>query len=121
MTGVQTCALPIYAEKWSRRGDIGSLLLGLLFAMAFCPMSGVFYFGLLMPMAAAESNGYLMPVVYAIATGLPVMVVAWILAYSVAEIGRFYQHMQAIQRWMNRIVALLFIAVGIYYLIILWL
>lgn len=77
----------------------------------------MFYFGMLIPMSAAETGGYLLPVVFAIATGLPVIVVAWILAYSVAGLGRFYNQMQVFQKWMNKIIALLFIAVGIYYAI----
>ncbi len=108
-------------EKLRQRGGIGALLLGILFSLAFCPTSGVFYFGMLMPVAAAEPNGYLLPVIYALATGLPVLIIAWILAYSMAGIGKFYQRMQSIQKWMNLIIALLFIAVGIYYIIILWL
>jgi threonine/homoserine/homoserine lactone efflux protein len=94
------------------------LLLGILFALAFCPTSGVFYFGMLMPMAAAETGGYLLPVVFALATGLPVIVVAWILAYSIAGLGKFYNRIQVFQKWFNRVVAVLFIVVGIYYAII---
>lgn len=103
------------------KGGWGALLLGVLFSLAFCPTSGVFYFGMLIPMAAAETGGYWLPVIFAIATGLPVMGVAWVLAYSVAGLGRFYNRMQAIQKWMNKIIALLFIAVGIYYAVTLYL
>ncbi|RJU28319.1 sulfite exporter TauE/SafE family protein [Bacteroides sp. AM54-2NS] len=101
------------AEKL--KGNLGSLLLGVLFALAFCPTSGLFYFGMLIPMSAAEPGGYLLPIVYAVATGLPVILVAWILAYSVAGIGKFYNRIQVLQKWFNRVVAVLFIAVGIYY------
>lgn len=76
------------------KGNLGSLLLGVLFALAFCPTSGLFYFGMLIPMSATEPGGYLLPVVYAVATGLPVVLVAWILAYSVAGIGKFYNRIQ---------------------------
>lgn len=106
-------------EKLSKRGGIGALFLGILFSLAFCPTSGIFYFGMLMPMAAAETGGYLLPFAFAIATGLPVIVVAWILAYSVAGLGKIYHRIQSVQKWMNLIIALLFIAVGIYYMIIL--
>lgn len=102
-------------DKLKSKGAWGALLLGVLFSLAFCPTSGVFYFGMLMPMSAAETGGYLLPVVFAIATGLPVIIVAWILAYSVAGLGKFYNRMQIFQKWMNKIIALLFIAVGIYY------
>lgn len=98
------------------KGNLGSLLLGVLFALAFCPTSGLFYFGMLIPMSATEPGGYLLPVVYAVATGLPVVLVAWILAYSVAGIGKFYNRIQIFQKWFNRVVAALFIAVGIYHL-----
>lgn len=97
------------------KGNLGSLLLGVLFALAFCPTSGLFYFGMLIPMSATEPGGYLLPVVYAVATGLPVVLVAWILAYSVAGIGKLYNRIQIFQKWFNRVVAALFIAVGIYY------
>ncbi len=107
------------ADKVGRQGWWGALLLGILFAMAFCPTSGVFYFGMLMPMSAVEAEGYLLPTIFAIATGLPVVIVAWVLAYSVAGLGKFYQRMQVFQKWMNIVIALLFIAVGVYYIIIL--
>lgn len=75
--------------KKRTKGGWGAMLLGILFALAFCPTSGVFYFGMLMPLSAAETGGYLLPIIYAIATGLPVILVAWILAYSVAGLGSF--------------------------------
>lgn len=104
------------SERTERlRGEGGSLLLGVLFALAFCPTSGLFYFGMLLPMAATASGGYLLPAVYAVATGLPVVAVAWILAYSVANLAGFYRQMQVFQRWLNRLVAALFVGVGLYY------
>ncbi len=102
-------------DKLKSRGGIGALLLGVLFALAFCPTSGVFYFGMLIPMSAGATAGYLMPVVFAIATALPVIIVAWVLAYSVGEIGKVYNRIKVFQKWFSLIVALLFIAVGIYY------
>ena len=83
--------------KGKMKGGWGAMLLGILFALAFCPTSGVFYFGMLMPLSAAETGGYLLPVIYAIATGLPVILVAWILAYSVAGLGKFYNRVQSLK------------------------
>lgn len=105
-------------EGLARRGGSGALLLGMLFAMAFCPTSGVFYFGMLIPMSATAAAGWLLPAVFAMATALPVLVVAWILAFSVGRIGAFYGKMQTVQRWLNRIVGGLFVAIGIYYCIV---
>lgn len=104
------------SERTERlRGAWGSVMLGILFAMAFCPTSGLFYFGMLIPMSASASGGYALPAVYALATGLPVVTVAWTIAYSMSNIAVFYQKMQVFQKWLNRIVAVLFIVVGIYY------
>lgn len=103
------------SDKLKKRGGWGALLLGVLFSLAFCPTSGVFYFGMLMPVSAAGTGGYILPVVFAIATGLPVIIVAWIAAYSVASIGKFYNRIQVFQQWFSKVVALLFIAIGIYY------
>ena len=97
------------------KGMWGSLFLGILFAMAFCPTSGVLYFGMLIPLSAQAAGGYFLPMVFALATGLPVMLVAWFLAFSVAGVGKFYNRMKIFQKWFNLIVALLFIQVGLYY------
>ena len=90
-------------------------MLGLLFALAFCPTSGVFYFGMLIPMSASATMGYLLPILFAIATALPVLVVAWILAFSAGRIGAVYGKMQVIQKWLNIVVGILFITIGVYY------
>ncbi|MFR9579257.1 MAG: aromatic aminobenezylarsenical efflux permease ArsG family transporter [Rikenellaceae bacterium] len=103
------------SEKLKGRGGIGALILGVLFALAFCPTSGVFYFGMLIPMSATATAGYFMPVVFAVATALPVIIVAWVLAYSVGEVGKVYSRIKIFQKWFSLVVALLFIVVGIYY------
>lgn len=96
-------------ENW------GTLLLGILFTPTFCPTSGVFFFGMLMPLSVAESGGYLLPTVYAIATGLPVILVAWILAYSFGELSKFYNHAQIFEKWFRKSIAVVFIIVGVNY------
>lgn len=109
------------AEGLAKKGGWGALLIGILFAMAFCPTSGVFYFGMLIPMSATATAGYLLPVIFAIATSIPVLAVAWILAFSVQKMGNFYGKMQKIQKWMKHIVGILFLLVGIYYCWIMYL
>ncbi len=96
-------------------------LLGILFALAFCPYSGVLYFGMLIPMTIGSASGLYLPGVFAIATGIPVIIFAWLLAYTVSGVGKFYDRIKAFETWFRRIVAILFIGTGIYYCIILWL
>ena len=104
-------------ERLAKYGSLGAFLLGVLFALAFCPTSGVFYFGMLIPMSATSVMGYLLPILFAIATAFPVLIVAWVLAFSAGQIGKVYGRMQTIQQWLNIAVGILFILVGIYYCI----
>ncbi len=103
----------------SYNGLAGSFLLGVLFAMAFCPTSGLFYFGMLIPMSAEASGGYLLPLVFAVATSLPVLIISWFIAFSMHNLSRFIGGVQVFQKWFNHFVAILFICVGCYYSIIL--
>lgn len=107
-------------EGLARKGGWGALIIGILFALAFCPTSGVFYFGMLIPMSATATAGYFLPVIFAVATALPVLIVAWILAFSVQQMGNVYGKMQVIQKWLNLIVGVLFVLIGIYYCYIMY-
>lgn len=100
---------------------LGTLLLGMVFALAFCPYSGVLYFAILIPLTVAGADGLYLPAVFAFATGLPVIIFSWLLAYSVGQVGRLYKHLKIFEVWFRRFVAVLFIGVGIYYLIRLFL
>ncbi len=93
-----------------------AILLGMIFAMAFCPYSGVLYFGMLVPMTISSSSGLYLPVVFALATGIPVILLAWILAFSVSSIGGVYNRMKNFEIWFRRVIAILFIVVGVYYI-----
>ena len=102
----------------SKRSYWGTLLLGMVFAMAFCPYSGVLYFAMLIPMTITSIRGLYLPVVFAIATGLPVIIFAWLLAYAVGNVGKLYNQIKAFELWFRRVVAVLFILVGVYYIAI---
>ncbi len=104
------------AERKTGSGSLwGSLFLGVTLALAFCPYSGILYFGGLIPLSVNAASGYLLVVVFAIATGLPVIIFAWLLAYSVAGIGKAYNRIRMFELWFRRVVAVLFIIVGGYY------
>lgn len=93
-------------------------LIGVLFALAFCPYSGVLYFGMLIPMTIQSTSGLMLPVVFAIATGIPVIIFAWLLAYTLSGVGRLYNQIQTFEKIFRKIIALTFIGVGVYYSII---
>jgi len=104
-------------ENKSNSGFWGVLLLGIVFALAFCPYSGVLYFGMLMPMTISSASGLCLPLFFAIATGIPVIIFAWLIAFSVGSIGNVYNKLKTFELWFRRVVAVLFIGVGVYYVI----
>lgn len=103
-------------EEKSRSGFWGVLLLGIVFALAFCPYSGVLFFGMLIPITISSASGLYLPFVFAIATGLPVILFAWFIAYAVGGVGNIYNKIKSFEFWFRRVVAIVFIAVGIYYI-----
>lgn len=105
-------------EEHSKRSYWGTLLLGVIFAMAFCPYSGVLYFVMLIPMTIASASGLYLPIIFAIATGLPVILFAWLLAYAVGNVGKLYDRIKLFELWFRRVISVLFILVGIYYILV---
>ncbi|MGD9977684.1 MAG: aromatic aminobenezylarsenical efflux permease ArsG family transporter [Bacteroidales bacterium] len=92
------------------------LLMGIVFALAFCPYSGVLYFGMLIPITISSVSGLYLPVIFAIGTGLPVIIIAYFIAFTISGIGNFYNKIKIFELWFRRVVAVVFIGVGIYYL-----
>jgi cytochrome c-type biogenesis protein len=107
-------------EKKANWSYFDALLLGLIFALAFCPYSGVLYFGMLIPMTIASPSGLYIPVVFAVATGIPVIILAWLLAYTFSGVGTFYSKIKSFELWFRRIISALFIVIGIYYIIVVY-
>ena len=98
----------------------GALLLGIIFALAFCPYSGILYFGMLIPISVSQPDGLFLPFIYAIATGLPVIIIAYLLAFTLSGVGNFYNKVKTFEFWFRKIVATLFIAIGCYYIYLLF-
>ena len=105
-------------EKKSQSGFAGVLLLGAVFALAFCPYSGVLFFGMLIPITITSASGLYLPIIFALATGLPVILFAWLIAYTVGGVGNIYNRIKIFEIWFRRAIAFVFIGVGIYYITI---
>ncbi|HEY9115241.1 MAG TPA: aromatic aminobenezylarsenical efflux permease ArsG family transporter [Bacteroidales bacterium] len=108
-------------ESNGKKGFWGVFVLGIVFALAFCPYSGVLFFGMLMPMTISSGNAIVLPFAFAIATGIPVIMFAWLIAFTLSNVGSFYNKIKSFEIWFRRVIAVLFIAVGIYYIIIIYL
>ena len=103
-------------EKLSEKGYFGSFLLGVLFALAFCPFSAVLFFGMLIPLALQYSDAFLIPSVFAIATGLPVIIFSLILVYSIDKLGTVINHVKNIEKIVRKSTAIIMIVIGLYYM-----
>ena len=99
----------------AKKGYIGSLLLGMLFALAFCPYSGVLFFGVLIPMVLKSHESLLLPPLFALGTGLPVIIFSFILAFSAKKIGIIFNKIQKFEVIIRKTIALIFIGAGLYY------
>jgi len=98
------------------KGYLGSLALGMLFAFAFCPYSGVLFFGVLIPLVLKSTGGLLLPPLFAIGTGLPVIIFSVLIAFSMQAVGKAFQAVQKIEKWLRYGVASVFVLTGIYYI-----
>lgn len=108
-------ALSDRMENKVHNGFWSVLLLGMVFALAFCPYSGVLYFGMLIPMTISSASGLYLPLIFALGTGIPVIIFAWLIAFSIGSLGSVYNKMKIVETWFRRLVAVLFIGVGSYY------
>ena len=93
----------------------GSGLLGILFALSFCPTSAALFFGSVVPLAVKWESGLVLPGVFGVATGLPVLVFAGLIAVGTQKVAYAYNQVVVFERWARRITGGLFIVVGVYY------
>ncbi len=102
------------SEKFKDKGLLGSFLLGIIFALAFCPYSGALFFAMLIPMTL--TGGLALPVVFSIGTGLPVMLFSFVIAYSIEKVGMYFKAIQKTEKVMRIIAGITFLITGLYYI-----
>lgn len=104
------------SDRFKTKGLLGSFLLGALFALAFCPYSGALFFAMLIPMTLSESAGLALPVVFSLGTGLPVILFAFVIAYSLEKLGIYFKAIMKVEKVMRFGAGLVFICTGLYYI-----
>lgn len=109
-------------EKMQKRVDAlgmwGALLLGVVFALSFCPLSAALFFGSLVPIALRLGSSIILPSVYGVATGLPVLVFAVLIAFGAGRVGQAYNKLVPFEKWARRVTGGVFILVGVYYCLV---
>jgi cytochrome c-type biogenesis protein len=93
----------------------GAFVLGLILALAFCPISAALFFGSLIPLAIGHRFGAALPFVYGIGTGLPVLIFALAIALGAKSLDRWFQRLTKMEYYVRKTTAAIFILVGVYY------
>lgn len=99
----------------SRSSWLWSFMLGIFFAIAFCPHRLVYFFTMIdIAITLPPSWNWLLPVVFGLGTGLPIMLIAWLISYSAISANALTAHLQSVEKWIRYISAVLFIGFGLY-------
>jgi cytochrome c biogenesis protein CcdA len=106
-----------HQENLANSGVIGAFLLGLLFALSFCPVSAALFFGSLIPLSLNYRFGVTLPFIYGIGTGLPVVIFATLIALGVKSVSRWFNKVIKFELYARKVTGMIFILVGVYYIL----
>ncbi len=123
-------------KKIDAMGIWGALLLGVLFAVSFCPTSAAWFFGLIalmmgskagaiaavltkvgisLPEASLPGGTMILPLIYGLGTAVPVLLVAFLLAYSAKSVGKTYNMISKVEWWARQVTGWTFVLAGVYF------
>lgn len=102
-------------EKAESGGFWGAGLLGIIFALSFCPTSAALFFGSLIPLSVQANSNVIMPLIYGVGTALPVFAFALLIALGTQQVGKAFNRLTQFEKWARRITGVIFIVVGIYF------
>jgi cytochrome c biogenesis protein CcdA len=96
-----------------RNGPLGSLVLGMTLAFAFCPESAIFFFGMMIPLSISSHVGAAVPLVFGLSASIPVIAIAWLMHKAVHSAEQLSHGFERFQQWLNGVTGILFIAIAI--------
>lgn len=97
---------------------LGAGLLGIIFALTFCPISAALFFGGLIPLSLKEGSSFVFPMLYGIGTALPVVLFALMIAFGAGYVSRAFDRIRQLESLTRRVTGILFIVVGIYFCLV---
>jgi len=104
-------------QKWAVKNTfIGALFLGILFALAFCPVSAALFFGSVLPLCLKYKSVILIPLIYGLGTALPVILFAFIISFSIQSVGKIFDKLAVFELWARKFAAVIFIITGVYFI-----
>lgn len=97
-------------------GAPGAFVLGVIFALVFCPVSAALFFGSLISLALNSKIGAILPFIYGIGTGLPVLIFALGITLGFTSLSHWFNKMVKFEIYARKTTGVIFIVIGIYYL-----
>lgn len=94
-------------------GMKGSFVLGVVFALSFCPIAAALFFGSLIPLALKSTYGIALPFFYGIGTGIPVVIFALGIAMGVTSFSKWFRKAATLELYTRKFTGIIFIIVGI--------
>lgn len=98
----------------ARKGALSSLLMGFVFALAFCPIAAALYFGVIIPLAAKNSAPFFLPFLFGFGTALPVVGLAIASDLGLKKMSAIPGLAGGFERYAKPGTAWIFIACGVY-------
>lgn len=98
-------------------GVLGAGLLGMLFALSFCPISAGLFFGSLIPLSVSARSPVVVPALFGVGTGLPVVVFAVMIALGARGVGRAFDLVARVERCSRVLTGVTILAVGVYFVL----
>ena len=102
-------------QRVSKGGSGWSFLLGIVFALSFCPVSAGLFFGGLIPLSVTGESRFVLPTVYGVGTALPVIVFAFLIAFASQHVGRAFNRLSQVERVVRIVTGVVFLVAGVYY------
>ncbi|MBI3117973.1 MAG: sulfite exporter TauE/SafE family protein, partial [Candidatus Hydrogenedentes bacterium] len=108
--------LKAWVQQWAGDGGLwAAALLGIVFAMSFCPTTAALIFGSMLPLAIARESSVLIPLVYAVGVALPVISFSLVIAFAAHRVGLIFERIGSFERYARNGTGAIFLLVGIYF------
>jgi len=112
-------------SRWLRRrvpgeGAGAGFLLGVAFSFAFCPTLFWLFFGLTVPLALQSPAGWSFPALFALGTGLPLLVLAGLVSLGLGAAETLAGRMGGLHRVLGRVAGVVFVLAGLHDALVYW-
>ena len=96
-------------------GFWAAALLGIVFAMSFCPTTAALFFGSLIPLAVTHESPLVLPLAYAGGVALPVLVFGVLIAFAADRVSATFERIGRVERWARYATGGVFLTAGLFF------